>query len=139
MNGEKVTIIDARTEIEGRLSGQDAHVLGRFQGDVTLAGRLVVGEGARVEAKVRSEAVEIAGDFTGEILARSLLVTEKGRLQGTVAVQKLAIREGALVNASFQAGETARPAPEAAKPPAEPPRAEAGPRAPAPPAPKGGA
>ena len=77
------TIIDAQADIEGTLRGKDAQVLGRFRGQIDLTGRLVLGEGAKVDAKVTADAVEIAGEFKGELKARSLSVLEKGRVEGT--------------------------------------------------------
>jgi cytoskeletal protein CcmA (bactofilin family) len=103
-----VTLIDAHADIEGTLRGQDAQVLGRFRGEIELTGRLVLGEGARVEARVVADVVEIAGEFKGELKARSLSVLEKGRVEGTVDAQRLTMREGALLNGAVNAGE-ARP------------------------------
>jgi cytoskeletal protein CcmA (bactofilin family) len=104
------TIIDAQADFEGTLKGKDAHVLGRFRGQIELSGRLVLGESARVEARVNADAVEIAGEYKGELKARSLSVLEKGRVDGTIDTQRLSMREGALLNGSINAGE-ARPAP----------------------------
>ena len=105
-----VTIIDAQADFEGTLRGKDAQVLGRFKGQIDLTGRLVLGESARVEAKVTADAVEIAGEFKGELKARSLSVMEKGRVDGTIDAQRLAMREGALLNGTVNAG-AAHPAP----------------------------
>jgi cytoskeletal protein CcmA (bactofilin family) len=99
-----VTIIDAQADIEGTLRGKDAQVLGRFRGQIELTGRLVLGETARVEAKVSADAIEIAGEYKGELKARSLSVLEKGRVDGTIDAQRLSIREGALLNGSINAG-----------------------------------
>jgi cytoskeletal protein CcmA (bactofilin family) len=104
---ETTTTIDTQADVEGTLRGKDAHVLGRFRGQIELSGRLVLGEGARVEARVTADVVEIAGDFKGELKARSLTLLEKGRLDGTVDAQRLAVREGALLNGGVNAGERA--------------------------------
>lgn len=104
------TVIDAHADIEGTLKGKDAHVLGRFRGQIELTGRLILGEGARVDAHVVADAVEVAGEFKGELKARSLSVLERGRVEGTIDAQRLAMREGALLNGSVNAGEL-RPAP----------------------------
>jgi cytoskeletal protein CcmA (bactofilin family) len=106
------TVIDTQADIEGTLRGKDAQVLGRFRGQIDLTGRLVLGEGAKVDAKVTADTVEIAGEFKGELKARSLSVLEKGRVEGTIDAQRLAMREGALLNGSVNAGD-GRPAPRA--------------------------
>jgi cytoskeletal protein CcmA (bactofilin family) len=99
-----VTIIDAQADIEGTLLGKDAHVLGRFKGQIELTGRLVLGESARVDANVSADTIEIAGEFKGQLKARSLSVLEKGRVEGTIDAQRLAVREGALLNGTVNAG-----------------------------------
>src|SRR6476619_2740781 len=92
------TIIDAQADIEGTLRGKDAQVLGRFRG--------------QIDPTVTADAVEIAGEYRGELKARSLAVLEKGRVEGTIDAQRLAMREGALLNGSVNAGD-GRPAPRA--------------------------
>jgi cytoskeletal protein CcmA (bactofilin family) len=99
------TVIDTHADIEGTLKGKDAQVLGKFRGQIELTGRLILGEGARVDARVVADAVEIAGEFKGELKARSLSVLERGRVEGTVDAQRLAMREGALLNGTVNAGE----------------------------------
>ena len=39
MNAEKSTLIDAQADVEGKLRGKDAQILGRFQGEIALTGR----------------------------------------------------------------------------------------------------
>ena len=104
------TIIDAQADVEGTLRGKDAQVLGRFRGQIELSGRLVLGEGSRVEARVAADTVEVAGELKGDVKARTLSLMDKGRLDGTVDAQRLLVREGAVLNGSVNAGET-RPAP----------------------------
>ena len=67
MDGDKTTLIDTAADVEGTLKGKDAQILGRFKGDVTLSGRVVIGEGSRVEAKVAADTAEIAGEFKGDV------------------------------------------------------------------------
>ncbi len=105
------TVIDAQADIEGTLLGKDAHVLGRFKGQVELTGRLVLGDGSHVEAKVAADAIEIGGEFKGEIKARSLTLLEKARVDGNVEAQSLTIREGARLNGAVSAGPAGKPAP----------------------------
>jgi cytoskeletal protein CcmA (bactofilin family) len=104
MEVEKLTVIDAQTEIEGRLKGKDARILGRFRGDIELTGRIILGEGSRVEAKIVADAAEISGEYKGDISVRSLVLLEKARVQGGIAAQLLAVREGAQINGTIDAG-----------------------------------
>jgi cytoskeletal protein CcmA (bactofilin family) len=109
MDAEKSTLIDADADVEGKLKGKDARVLGRFRGEVALSGRFHVGEGARVEAKVSADVAEIAGEYLGELNVRSLVLLEKARVSGTLDAQTLVVREGAQVNGAVNAGGSAKP------------------------------
>jgi cytoskeletal protein CcmA (bactofilin family) len=130
MDADKPTLIDAKAEVEGTLIGKDVQVLGRFKGEIEISGRLVVGEGGRVEARVTADAVEVAGDLKGDLKTRSLVLLEKARVDGNLEAQTLSVREGAQLNGAVNTGadsrdkgmktELARP-PEAVKPP-EPPK-----------------
>jgi cytoskeletal protein CcmA (bactofilin family) len=111
------TVIDAHADIDGTLKGKDAQILGKFRGQIELTGRLVLGEGSRVEARITADVVEISGEYKGELKARSLSVLERGRVDGTIDAQRLAMREGALLNGAVNAGE-ARPGPARAPVPA---------------------
>jgi cytoskeletal protein CcmA (bactofilin family) len=102
------TTIDAQADFDGTLRGKDAQVLGRFKGQIELTGRLVLGEGSKVEAKVTADAVEIAGEFKGELKARNLALLDKARVEGTIDAQSLSVREGAQLNGQVNAGAVSR-------------------------------
>lgn len=110
MDTDKTTLIDAQSDIDGKLKGRDARVLGRFRGEIELSGRLATGEGSKLEARLRADAAEIAGEFNGEIHVRSLVLTEKARVQGTVHAELISMREGAVLQASVSSGPLAKPA-----------------------------
>ena len=98
------TQIDQQADFEGKLSGKDARILGRFKGEIQLSGRLTLGDASKVDAKIKADMAEIGGEFKGEISVRSLVLLEKARVEGSIDAQVLAIREGAQVNASVNAG-----------------------------------
>jgi cytoskeletal protein CcmA (bactofilin family) len=104
MEPEKATIIDASGDVEGKLNGKNARIEGRFRGDIVLSGRLHLAEGCKVEAKVKADQVEVAGEFQGEVVARSVVLHEKARVSGSLSAQTLAVREGAQVNGAVNAG-----------------------------------
>jgi cytoskeletal protein CcmA (bactofilin family) len=105
MAEDNVTVIDAQTEVEGKLRGKDALIRGRFQGEIEVSGRLVLGEGSRVEASIKADAAEISGERKGDVRARNLILAEKARVQGTVDAKVQVVREGAWLNGSVVAGE----------------------------------
>ena len=95
MDADKTTVVDANCEFQGKLTGRDARILGRFRGDIELSGRLSTGEGSRVEARIKADSAEIAGELVGEIVARSLTLGEKARVEGNVQAEVISVREGA--------------------------------------------
>jgi cytoskeletal protein CcmA (bactofilin family) len=117
MEGDNVTLIDASSDVEGKLTGKDARILGKFKGQITLSGRIYMGEGSRVEAKVVADAAEIAGTYKGELNVRSLVLMDKGRAEGILDAKTLAVREGAQINGSINAGQAAGAAHAAVPPP----------------------
>jgi len=106
---ERMTIVDAQADFEGKLRGKDALVLGRLRGQVEVSGRLVIGEGARVEATIVADTTEISGELKGDVKARSLVLAEKARVQGSVDARVLVVKEGAWLSGSVSAGATETP------------------------------
>jgi cytoskeletal protein CcmA (bactofilin family) len=107
---DTTTLIDAQAEIQGKLIGRDARVLGRFRGEIELQGRFSSGESSRVEARLKADSAEIAGEFVGEISVRSLTLTERARVEGTIQTDLLIVREGAWLQASVTStGALSRP------------------------------
>lgn len=104
MEADKPTVINAQGDFEGTLKGKDAQIFGRFRGEIELSGRLTLGEGARVQARVVADSAEIAGEFRGDLKLRSLILLEKGRIEGTLEAQTMAVREGAQLNGSVNTG-----------------------------------
>ncbi len=98
------TTIGTDSEFEGILNGKDAQILGRFKGEVLVTGKLSIGEGARVDAKVTADTVEVAGAFKGELSTRSLVLLEKARVDGSVEAKSLSVRDGALLNGAVNVG-----------------------------------
>ena len=107
MADEKVTVIDAQADIEGKMKGKDALIQGRFRGEIALTGRLVIAEGAKVEAAVSADALEVAGELKGDIKTRAVTLADKARVQGTVDARMLVVREGAWLSGSVSAGDQA--------------------------------
>lgn len=104
---DKVTLIDVDTRVEGKLTGKDARILGRFKGEIELSGRLYTGEGSKVDATATVDSAEIAGQYDGEIRAKSVLLLEKAAIMGRLQTSSLAVREGARINGGVDAGQGA--------------------------------
>jgi cytoskeletal protein CcmA (bactofilin family) len=114
------SVIDANADFEGKLRGKDAQILGRFTGEIELTGRLVTGEASRVHARVTADVAEIGGEYQGDLKVRSLVLLEKGRIDGNVEAQNIAVRDGAQLNGSVNVGSAAARIAPAAPPVARP-------------------
>ena len=55
-------------------------------------------------ANVTADVAEIGGEFKGDLKVRSLVLLEKGRIEGSVEAQTIAVREGAQLNGSVNVG-----------------------------------
>jgi cytoskeletal protein CcmA (bactofilin family) len=80
---------------EGSISGDgELHVDGLVRGDIQVA-RLVVGEAACIEGKIRCGIVEVRGRVTGDIEAKSVKLFETAHVEGDITHEQLAIEVGA--------------------------------------------
>jgi cytoskeletal protein CcmA (bactofilin family) len=125
MNAHEVSILGEDTSLSGRIKGQDLMILGSFEGELSLSGRLQLGPKARVNAKVRAESVDVEGAFDGEIRAKALTFAPSAKARGLFLADRLGIREGATVEGAFNLAteSDARPASRAEEPPVEMPAA----------------
>ena len=98
------TVVDTDADVQGTLKGKDAQVLGRFKGDIAVSGRLAIGDGANVEAKVAADVVEISGAFKGEVRARAVILLEKARVDAALDAKSLTVRDGAQLNGAINVG-----------------------------------
>lgn len=101
------TFIDAETSIDGKILGKDATIAGKFKGEVNLTGSLVLSPTANVDATVQADLVEVAGDFSGKLTSRKVVVLETGKVTGTLDAGQLVVREGAVLNGPVAAGKAA--------------------------------
>ncbi len=95
-NPVRESTLSADLNVTGTISGQDLAVLGQFEGELRLAGQLRTGGASRVKAIVKAKAVEIEGEFEGEVRAESLHLSPTARAKGTFVAKRLVIEEGAV-------------------------------------------
>jgi cytoskeletal protein CcmA (bactofilin family) len=89
------TVLAPGAALSGRVSGHDLDVLGAFDGELELSGRLRLTAGSKVNARVRAALVEIDGDFEGEVRAGTLRVAEGAHARGLFFADRIAVVEGA--------------------------------------------
>jgi cytoskeletal protein CcmA (bactofilin family) len=97
----------------GELAGEgDFHVLGKFEGEISVSGRVVVGEGALVDANITAGSIVIGGTVRGNLSAAGRVeILPSGVLTGTLRTGSLAAADGASVKGEIwvERGGGARP------------------------------
>jgi cytoskeletal protein CcmA (bactofilin family) len=98
-------ILSQGTVVRGRITGEgDLRVLGTVEGDISLRGSLLVGEGGRVLAgTVEASHVSVEGEIGGEIVVSGeLVVHAAGVVRGRLRGASIRIHEGATVAADIE-------------------------------------
>ena len=93
------TVIGDGFTVKGELSGAgDLRILGRFEGQITLTGTVLVGEGAEVDANIFATDIVIGGAVRGNLSAAERVeILPTGALTGTLKSGSLTAAEGASV------------------------------------------
>ena len=97
--GQIPTVLAPGTEFEGLLSFRGAaRVDGKLFGDVVAEGCLVIGEGARVRARIEVDELIVGGELEGEIHARTRVeLLNTARVVGTLRCPRLSVAEGGIL------------------------------------------
>jgi cytoskeletal protein CcmA (bactofilin family) len=96
--GDLNGFLDRGSHLRGELQF-DAHfrIHGRFTGDVTTDGELIVGEGGEVEGELRVGQIVVSGTVKGSIQAtRRVQITPTGKVFADVDTPALVVEDGAL-------------------------------------------
>jgi cytoskeletal protein CcmA (bactofilin family) len=97
------TVIGQTIRIDGEILGEGALVvLGHVKGRVRLGAALNVEESGEVEAEVETTEVRVAGQITGNVVARERVeLRTGGRLTGDIRSPRILIADGALFKGSI--------------------------------------
>lgn len=98
------TILGRESEFEGKLSFEGTvRIDGKFTGEIFTKGKLVIGEGAVVNAKIEVDSVIISGEVKGNMNAESRVeIHSPGKLHGNVQTPILIIEEGVIFEGNCQ-------------------------------------
>ncbi len=92
-------VVGARLSFRGEVSGEgDFHIAGKFEGDINVTGRVLVSEGAEVDANINAQAIVIAGTVRGNLSASTRVeILPTGVLTGTLKTGSFTAADGASV------------------------------------------
>ncbi len=90
-------VLGPQIAVRGALSGEeDLVVEGRIEGNVSLAGHLVVAAGGVVEADLEVSSIEVHGEVRGDIVATRSITIERGAMvAGNCRAPRVIIHDGA--------------------------------------------
>lgn len=99
------TVLAPGTEFEGLLSFRgSARVDGKLTGEVVAQGRLVIGPGARVKARIEVDELIVGGELQGEVHARKRIeLLESARVVGSLHSPLLSVAEGGFLQGRCEA------------------------------------
>ncbi len=102
---ERITsVLGEGISYTGRLVGRGGvRIEGVFEGEIALAGMLVVGTTGRVTCEhVRANSVIVAGAVRGNITAERVEIRSTGRVWGNVMTTAFSTEEGAFLRGQIQ-------------------------------------
>jgi cytoskeletal protein CcmA (bactofilin family) len=85
--------------MKGEVAGEgDFDILGKFEGEINVVGRVFVGEGAHVDANINAASIVIGGTVRGNLSAATRVeILPTGVLTGTLKTGSFAAADGASV------------------------------------------
>jgi cytoskeletal protein CcmA (bactofilin family) len=97
--GRDGALLSSRLSFRGEVSGEgDFHIGGRFEGDITVTGRVIVADGAEVDANISALAIVIGGIVRGNLSASTRVeILPSGVLTGSLRTGSFSAADGASV------------------------------------------
>ena len=92
-------VVGARLAFRGEISGEgDFHIGGKFEGDINVTGRVIVTDGAEVDANINALAIVIGGTVRGNLSASTRVeILPTGVLTGSLKTGSFSAADGASV------------------------------------------
>jgi cytoskeletal protein CcmA (bactofilin family) len=106
MNQQMNGLLEKGCEFEGKLTFEGTvRINGSFSGEIFSEGTLVVGEGAKIDAKVEVGSCTINGEVSGTLTARDRIeMNAPAVVRGDIKAQTLVIEEGVVFEGSCSMG-----------------------------------
>ena len=96
--GMIATVFAADTHFCGDLKFKKSlQINGKFEGDISASGFLVVGDGAEIKANIKAKTVILKGTVYGNVEAETRLeILANGKLYGNIRTAQLKIADGVI-------------------------------------------
>ena len=97
--GQAGTTLGEDTEFNGTMKfGNSLKIEGKFQGDLSSPGHLIIGRSGEVRAEVKVGSVTVEGKLTGNIHAKELVdLRSTAEVFGDIKASKIKIEEGVVL------------------------------------------
>jgi cytoskeletal protein CcmA (bactofilin family) len=94
----------AKLSIKGKVTGSgNLIVMGKLEGEVDLAGELVVAPTAVLNGEIRAVTLAVSGNVTGTLTAREKIHLEKSAVvSGRMATPRISMVDGATFNGEIE-------------------------------------
>lgn len=105
----QASVIGPATAVRGNLRGEGSlEVFGRIEGNIAMAGEVLVAAGSSVRGNVSASQIRVAGEVEGDLSGAESVLVEKGAsITGELSAPRLGITPGAIVRGAVRAdGET---------------------------------
>jgi len=102
-NGD-TAFFGAKLAVKGKISGSgNLIVMGRLEGEVDLAGELVVAPPAVLNGDIRAVTLAVSGSVTGTLSAKEKIHLEKGAVvNGRMTTPRISVVDGAAFNGEIE-------------------------------------
>ena len=115
---QDTTYFGKNLKINGSVSGEGSLIiLGSFEGQFDLKGRLKVAQGARIKGDIKATDIYVNGDIEGAITASEKVhLDNTARIKGGITTPRLSVLEGARFDGELQMSNRTPQAPKPVSP-----------------------
>ncbi len=105
-DNQAINLIGTGTTIEGNVtSNGDIRVDGTLKGQLNTKGKVIVGDGGKMNGEVHCKNFDVEGSVEGKVFVEELLsLRSKSKLVGEITTNKLAIEPGAIFTGKCDMG-----------------------------------
>ena len=115
---QDTTYFGKNLKIKGNVSGEGSLIiLGSFEGEFDLKGRLKVAQGARIKGDIKASDIYVNGAIEGSITASEKVhLDSTARISGGIATPRISVLEGARFDGEIQMSNRASQTPKPVSP-----------------------